>query len=114
MRLGPVVFLIVFCAVIGAVIWITHLVDGRSTKSRQRYLEQGICVEGVVRRVDHITMARPNYWAINARYEVDGVAYYVSSDRLMSRPPYEVGDAINVYCNPDDPADNRILDIDVM
>ena len=113
MCVAPVAFLIAFCAVIGAVMWIAHHVDDRSIRSRHQYLEQGICVRGVVKRIDHVMAARPNYWEIIAQYEVDGIAFPVSSGKLPSKPPCEVGDRITVRYMPGDPNDSAILDIDI-
>ena len=101
--------------VLGLVFLAIGLMDRRDARMQKRYFNMGRCVRGTVVRIERpmAPSARLPYEVI-AEFACDGRTYTAASGKLPGQPRVGVGDAINVYCNPDDPADNRILDIDVM
>ena len=110
---APTIFMLCFMAVFAAVIGIVEWLDNRASIQDERFRRKGICVKGRITSIDEIWGRGIMGWDVGGEFDYKGQRYLTASRRQRSRPEVAVGDAVNVYLMPDDPADNRILDDDL-
>ena len=83
-------------------------------KKRKALYERCISTMGKVRLVEKWdgTMGigtLNKHWELEAEFEYSGQTYFAFAERQREKPQYEVGDAIEVYFDPQHPEDNLIV-----